>query len=362
MGLDTAQLLANIRKRKAELNQEPQASKKQALDTSSLLAKIRERKSQLPTPPKTNPYLNDETPLRRSKPLIFNQKGKYIALAEAARKQKEISDLKASLASAFIPTEPPKQEWWDDFDPCDITNEIWVPAPIDPPADRLDAGEIKAYMTKREMKRMRKHDRYEKRREAQDRIRLGLDPPPPPKISQKNVVAVIGAEYYADPTKFDVMAAQQVAKRRQRHEETNAANKLDAQSKWEKHVAKVERDKAKGLHCAVIKFSGVVSGERRYILDAAANKLLLAGVLLCTTPFSLAIVEGGGLEVKKFKKLAAKTNMRDDAGEAQLIWQGELRAARFKRWSTHAMPSKESKELLQNKNAQGFWDLAEQTP
>ncbi|PRT56397.1 U4/U6 small nuclear ribonucleoprotein Prp3 [Wickerhamiella sorbophila] len=361
MGLDTAQLLANIRKRKAELSQDRPEHKRKPLDTQGHAAVSEEPQKPLAQElSKANPYLSEAGPSRQFKPLIFNPQGKHIKIAEQLRKQEEIERIKATCSSTgYIPQLPPSREWWDDGATVEITDEIFCPVPIDAPSERLYAGEGKIYMTQRELKRMRKHTRYEQRREVQDRIRLGLDPPPPPKISQKNIVAVIGAEYYSDPTKFDKMAARQLAEREKAHQETNAARKLDGDARWEKHVAKVERDKAKGLSCAVLKFNGVVSGERRYILDQGAQKLLLTGVLLCTQPFSLVVVEGGALEVKKFKKLAAKTKERDDAGEAQLIWQGELRAAKFKRWSIHALDSKKSRDLLEGKHALSFWNLAE---
>lgn len=360
MGLDTAQLLANIRKRKAELNEAGPEKKRAVADAKSPVVVSQEPAAPVvQEQPKVNPYLVDTRPVRKFKPLIFNAQGKHIQAAEQLRKQQEIEQIKATYPSTgYIPEAPPLKEWWDDIEKEAINDQIFCPAPIDPPSERLNSGEGQVFMTKRELKRMRKHARFEERREAQDRIRLGLDAPPPAKLSQKNVVAVIGAKYYADPTKFDKMAAKQVAERERIHQETNAARKLDADAKWEKHVAKVERDKAKGLNCVVLKFDGVVSGERRYILDQGAQKLLLTGVLLCTQPFSLAIVEGGALEVKKFRKLAAKTNQRDDAGDALPIWQGELRAAKFKRWSIHALDAGGSRDLLQSKSALSYWNLA----
>lgn len=166
----------------------------------------------------------------------FNQKGKFVRLGEAMRAEMKMEELKkrimesarkAGLESEMedqakvikvrlcIPTRqleyfaddtrlsqrppPPDIEWWDapflpskDYSslsaehldtPGIITLYIQHPIPIPAPNERQRiATEPKAlFLTKKEMKKMRRQRRAADLKDKQDRVKLGLLPPDPPK-------------------------------------------------------------------------------------------------------------------------------------------------------------------------------------
>jgi U4/U6 small nuclear ribonucleoprotein PRP3 len=185
-------------------------------------------------PPGVNPYYDrslatEFQPKERStnKRLKFNQKGKYTRLAEQMRQEQKLEALKARIAEASKKAglqdeiesgalikrpAPPDVEWWDsaylpnrtyddvpediDLDNLDRQNMervlskldlssvsalIQHPIPIPAPGDKLQQAPKALFLTKKEMKKLRRNRRAAEHKDQQDRIRMGLAPPPPDK-------------------------------------------------------------------------------------------------------------------------------------------------------------------------------------
>lgn len=90
----------------------------------------------------------------------------------------------------------PNVEWWDSVILNDktytdqlsdgqlaekITNLIEHPIQLRPPGETGDGKFLKVFLTKKERKKLRRQNRKEMQREEQEKIRLGLEPPPEPK-------------------------------------------------------------------------------------------------------------------------------------------------------------------------------------
>ena len=74
--------------------------------------------------------------------------------------------------------EPVKPEELDQL----ITLYVHHPIPIKPPNEQNNAPVARSLMlTKKERKKLRRQRRHETQKEKQDKIRLGLLPPDPPK-------------------------------------------------------------------------------------------------------------------------------------------------------------------------------------
>jgi len=82
------------------------------------------------------------------------------------------------------------------------------------PPTYTDKKVIPAVMlTAKERKKMRRQNRAETLKEEQEKIRLGLIPPPEPKVKISNLMRVLGSEAVQDPTKVEEYVRNQMAKR-----------------------------------------------------------------------------------------------------------------------------------------------------
>lgn len=118
--------------------------------------------------------------------------------------------------------------------PQSITFYIQHPVLIPPPGSDAPIPALKLHLTKRETKRLRKNARSERLKEKQDRIRLGLDPAPPPKVKLTNLMSVLTNEAISNPTAVEARVRADVAERKQVHEQTNHDRKLTKEERKEK--------------------------------------------------------------------------------------------------------------------------------
>jgi U4/U6 small nuclear ribonucleoprotein PRP3 len=182
----------------------------------------------------SNPYLDESQASqpaggkqRKSRQLVFNQKGKYIAQANALRRQTALDAMRKRIAEQtrkagidddidveknFVIEEPPEIEWWDEglingnnYDNIDdpaalkigtpesiITEYIQHPVAVEPPQDRHAPAAKPLYLTSKEQAKLRRQRRMADLKEMQAKIRLGLVPAPPPKVKKGNLMRVLG--------------------------------------------------------------------------------------------------------------------------------------------------------------------------
>jgi len=81
----------------------------------------------------------------------------------------------------------------------------------------------------------------EKQKEMQDKIKLGLMKPPPPKIKISNLMRVLGPEAVADPSRIEKEVKKNIQERLKSHLMRNKANKLTKEQKTEKWLRKLKR-------------------------------------------------------------------------------------------------------------------------
>lgn len=183
--------------------------------------------------PKANPYFDETLAAqptgkpRQSRQLVFNQKGKYIAQANALRRQSALEAMKKRIADQtrkagidddldveknFVVEAPPDLEWWDEglingtnydnlHDPSYlkittpdtiITEYIQHPVALEPPQDKQVIAPKPMFLTQKEQAKLRRQRRMAELKEMQAKIRLGLVPAPPPKVKKGNLMRVLG--------------------------------------------------------------------------------------------------------------------------------------------------------------------------
>ncbi|OCK74655.1 PRP3-domain-containing protein [Lepidopterella palustris CBS 459.81] len=380
---------------------------------------------------KDNPYFDPNIgsgqPMGRariSRHLIFNQKGKYIAQAQNLRTQEKMEQIKRKIAEdarkraldentekGFIVPPPPEVEWWDDgllaekdynalsdpskvkidTDDSIITIYIQHPVLIQPPQEKLLIPVKPMFLTKTEIKKVRRQRRLVENKEKQAKIRLGLEPPPPPKVKRGNMMRVLGEQAIADPTAVEALVERQIRERQEAHEQANEERKLTKEQRHEKLASQQRADASKGIYMCVFKVDSLAYGKHRYQVDINAKQHALTGCTILNPLFSLIVVEGGEHAIKQYKKLmlqrikwnenAMPSSVKEGNQEAevtwlqsvdekgqlkdlsfnkcQLIFEGAEKQRAFKRWGSRVCETEgEAKEILTRAKMDSFWALA----
>lgn len=94
-----------------------------------------------------------------------------------------------------------------------ITKLIEHPVQMKPPTHTEKKVITTVMLTAKERKKLRRQNRSEALKEEQEKIRLGLMPPPEPKVKISNLMRVLGTEAVQDPTKVEEYVRNQMAKR-----------------------------------------------------------------------------------------------------------------------------------------------------
>ncbi|KAK1761155.1 pre-mRNA processing factor 3-domain-containing protein [Echria macrotheca] len=396
-----------------------------------------------PTAPdgsRVNPYLDTSQgpgtgKARQPRQLVFNQKGKYIQQANALRRQAALEAMKKRIAEqarkagldedrdvekAFVVEAPPDLEWWDEalVDGKDYSNipkslkittpdsivtlYIQHPVAIEPPQEKLAPEPKPMYLTPKEQQKLRRQRRMMELKEKQAKIRLGLEPAPPPKVKKSNLMRVLGEEAVKDPTAVEARVNREIAARFEKHMQTNEERKLTKEQRHEKLATNQAKDAARGIHVLVFKIGSLANGQHRYKININATQNGLCGVCIMHPRFCLVIVEGGEHSINNYKKLMLRRidwtealpsrdkeasaisatatpaggardwlkaedengQLRDmSANKCVLLFEGETKAQAFKKWGSKVCETDhEAREFLATRKMDNFWTQAKNTP
>ncbi|XP_041650015.1 U4/U6 small nuclear ribonucleoprotein Prp3 [Cheilinus undulatus] len=351
-------------------------------------------------------------PQRPRKGFRFHEQGRFEKIAQRIRTKAQLERLQSEIAQAAKKTgiqastklaliapkkeigdgEVPNIEWWDSFilpsniditpdtkfeelELFGVTNLVEHPAQMSPPVDNDKPVTLGVYLTKKEQKKLRRQTRREGQKEVQEKVRLGLMPPPEPKVRISNLMRVLGTEAVQDPTKVEAHVRAQMAKRQKAHEEANAARKLTAEQRKEKKVKKLKEDLTDGVHIAVYRIRNLQNPAKKFKVEANANQLYLTGTVVLHKDVNLVVVEGGPKSQKKFKRLMMHrikweehNSKRDDPdgdddtkrnNKCWLIWEGTAKERsfgdmKFKQCPTESM----AREHFKKHGTEHYWDLA----
>ncbi|KAL1842590.1 hypothetical protein VTJ49DRAFT_4770 [Mycothermus thermophilus] len=394
--------------------------------------------------PRVNPYLDMSSSsgtgapavkAREPRRLVFNQKGKYIQQANALRRQAALEEMKKRISEqarkagleedravekSYVVEAPPDLEWWDEalVDGKDYSNiphslklttpdtivtlYIQHPVAIEPPQDKLAPEPKPMYLTPKEQQKLRRQRRMMELKEKQAKIRLGLEPAPPPKVKKSNLMRVLGEEAVKDPTAVEARVNREIQERFDKHMRANEERKLTKEQRAEKLAQQQAKDAAKGIRVCVFKIGSLANGQHRYKVGINATQNGLGGVCILHPRFCLVIVEGGEHSINNYKKLmlrridwteslpsrerdgppaaggaaSAAANHdwlrpEDERGQLKdlssnkcvLIFEGETKAPAFKKWGSKVCETDaEAREFLAQRKMDNFWTQAKNTP
>ncbi|KAI4121403.1 MAG: hypothetical protein LQ338_006384 [Usnochroma carphineum] len=364
---------------------------------------------------------------RGSKQLIFNQKGKYIQQAAALRRQAALEAMKKRIAESsrkagidedldaekvFLVSPPPEIEWWDEglvsgpsyasldepggtkIDTPDsiITHYIQHPVALNPPQELKMPPPRPMHLTPKEQAKIRRQRRMADLKEQQAKVRLGLEPPEPPKVKRSNLMRVLGEEAVKDPTAVEARVNREIADRAHKHETRNEERKLTKEQKHDKLAKQQEKDAAMGIYCTVYKIDSLANPRHRFKVDKNAKDYNLTGLTILHPKLSLVVVEGGAHSIAAYRKLmmqridwtenthpnaavregnkeaeAAWLQAEDEKGvlkdlggnKCQVIWEGEEKQRGFRKWGSKVCGTDaEARDALTRGKMESMWALA----
>ncbi|KAL2869349.1 U4/U6-U5 snRNP complex subunit PRP3 [Aspergillus lucknowensis] len=365
---------------------------------------------------------------RQSRQLLFNQKGKYIQQAAALRRQAQLEAMKKRIAErarqagidedldvekAFVVPAPPEIEWWDeglvngpDYAAIDDENNLKIETPdsivtlyvqhpvlLEPPQEKLKPEQKPMYLTSKEQAKIRRQRRMADLKEQQAKIRLGLEPAPPPKVKKSNLMRVLGEQAVKDPTAVEARVNREIAERREQHEAANEERKLTKEQRHEKLARQQEQDAERGLFMTVYRIDSLANGRHRFKISKNAEQNALTGVCVMHPKFNLVIVEGGAHSINNYRKLMTNRidwtensgpgAVREGNREAQtswlaaedeqtgelkdlssntctLLWEGQVKGRAFRKWLGARVCESDSqaKDVLARAKLENFWGLA----
>ncbi|XP_022818772.1 U4/U6 small nuclear ribonucleoprotein Prp3 [Spodoptera litura] len=373
-------------------------------------------------------------PARARRPLRFHEPGKFTQMGDRLRMkaqleklQNEISQIarktgissatKLALLAADTPDSDrvPDIEWWDSVilmtpeerqnqnkrsdasdesddrthsqrvDACHvggddivdnlnelaITNLVEHPQQLRPPTEPLKPTYMPVFLTKKERKKLRRQSRREAWKEEQEKVRLGLEAPPEPKLRISNLMRALGTEAVQDPTAIEAKVREQIAKRQKTHLEANKARALTKDQKREKVDRKIREDTSMGVHVAVFRVKDLFEcASAKFKVEANAAQLHMSGSVLLHRGCCVVVVEGGPKQHAKYKRLMLhrikwEEDMVKDAegnevpNSCSLVWEGIVKQRAFGDVKFKVMPTeKQAREHFQKHRVEHYWDLA----
>lgn len=159
------------------------------------------------------------------------------------------------------------------------------------------------FLTKKERKKLRRQNRREMWKEEQEKIRLGLEAPPEPKLRISNLMRALGTEAVQDPTKIEAHVREQMAKRQKAHEEANAARQLTTEQKREKKIRKIKEDTTLGVFVSIYRIRDLHElASKKFKVETNAKQLFMTGCVVLYPDCVVVVVEGGPKQQKKYKR------------------------------------------------------------
>ncbi|KAK1948446.1 U4/U6 small nuclear ribonucleoprotein Prp3 [Phytophthora citrophthora] len=263
-------------------------------------------------------------------------------------------------------------------------------------------------LTAAERKKIRRQNRADREKEKQDKIALGLLPPPEPKVKLSNMMRVLSEQAVADPSAIERKVREQIAQREKNHEMRNLARKLTPEERREKKLRKIKEDAAGDIHVALFKYvlcalfvamfhdratnsikllllkrvPDLSNPQHRFKVDVNAQQYhLTGGVLLCKdSDINMVVVEGGKKAIKQYTKLMMRRIDWNGAREAEhesdsededtakrgngclLVWQGVVARKAFNNFRfQECRTTVTARKVMEAKNVAHYWDLVEKS-
>jgi len=350
-------------------------------------------------------YRVSTRPTLRTKRLFkFHEQGKFIQVAQRERAKSRLDKLQTEISKVAKKTGilsaaklaqleqreqkeeyhegVPQMEWWDtviieadrypdeddEVDIKNISSLIEHPMEMRCPSDPTKPVDLQVFLTKQERKKLRRMNRREAWKEKVEKIRLGLEPPPEPKVRMANLMRVLGTEAVIDPTKMEKHVREQMEKRLKAHQDANQARKLTPDQRRDKKMSKIKEDTTTGVHVAVYKVTDFSNGSHKFKVETNAKQLFMTGTVVLFKDVNVIVVEGGPKQQKKYKRLMmerikwveeSRSKDADLESKCHLVWEGVKPDRSFGDVLFKACPTETfARDHFRKHGVEEYWDLA----
>lgn len=345
---------------------------------------------------KKDTFVKEEVRLNDIKKAIAT--GKEIAKEEkkaVLKEDKDKGDAKdvkpvVNVAKLKVQLAPvPVIEWWDAL-MCEenmnpelpyvlrkdkVTHLIEHPVQIKGPVEKTVTHTM--HLTQKEKNKLRRLRRQERTQQIRDKIKMGIIPPPPPKVKMSNLMRVLGDEAIADPSLVERKVKMQIEQRKREHEARNEKNKLPHQHLAAKKKLKWKEKEKDAVHVCLFKLRELSGKRCLFKIEMNAQQFQLTGAcILCVGVGNLVVVEGSMRAIKRYKKLMLKRikwadERKDDEASASedeerddenpycvCIWEGVVQQRSFKNWKSQTCKTdNEARKMLQDRGCDHYWDM-----
>ncbi|XP_047541862.1 U4/U6 small nuclear ribonucleoprotein Prp3 isoform X2 [Vanessa atalanta] len=297
-------------------------------------------------------------------PLILDREGRTI---DTSGKRVQLTHVAPTLKACNLGADDIVENVNEDA----ITNLVEHPQQLRPPTEPLKPTYMPVFLTKKERKKLRRQSRREAWKEEQEKVRLGLEAPPEPKLRISNLMRALGTEAVQDPTAIEAKVREQIAKRQKTHLEANKARALTKDQKREKIDRKIREDTSMSVHVAVYRVKDLFEcASAKFKVEVNAQQLHMTGCVVLHRGCCVIVVEGGPKQHAKYKRLMLhrikwEEEMVKDADGQQtgnschLVWEGSTSKRAFGDIKFKVMPTeKQARELFHKHGVEHYWDLA----
>lgn len=237
--------------------------------------------------------------------------------------------------SGLDPEEESDSEDEADEDMYPSIRYIQHPVPIEKPRDTAGMT-ARIFLTKKEQRKARRNNRKLLRQEKEEKIKLGLEPKPEPKVKLANMMSVYENDAnVADPTQWEAIVRQQVADRKRKHMEENERRHQESVKRRKQASDSSSSNGANNnLHeysCVVYMFDEIKNPSVRYKLKMNAKQLKLKGCCLhIDDGRGILIALGDEKSIRFFDKLVTRRinwnePYTDKTTNEVVHWNGNLK-------------------------------------
>lgn len=268
-----------------------------------------------------------------------------------------------------------------------VTHLVEHPVILQPPTEKPPPGPMPLKLTKAEQKKMRRRARAERLREQQERVLLGLEPPPKNRMKISNMMKVMTSEAVQDPTQIEKMVRTEMEERAKAHDARNQERKLTPEQRRLKKLKKLKEDTSLVTHVALFRVTNLSDERHKYKVDVNAQENFLTGCAVLYRGCCAVLVEGGPKGIERYKKLMLRridwndftTEEEEEDKEmdvekqkakeraaadrphnyCDLVWEGTVLKAAFKNFQVDLFPSEsDARKFLKQRGVPHYWDAA----
>ncbi|KAH8583954.1 U4 U6 associated RNA splicing factor [Cryptosporidium sp. chipmunk genotype I] len=247
-----------------------------------------------------------------------------------------------------------------------INNLIEHPAPLEPYFDPDENVSSVIFLTTKEKARLRRRNRQAKEMERQDRIRMGIEPPPTPRLKLSNLYNVLNEKAVAEPSNIEFEINKQKEERIMLHEGRNAPLKLNQEDKSKKKENKWKLDPDNSIvHAAIFKIDSLKNKRYIFKIDRNAHDCHLTGCcVISSIDPCIILVEGSKKSIQFYKNLLLNRIKWDQPKETAtsciLIWEGVRPSRVFYKWKIYYCHSKEDAyRFFLDNNSLDLWNISQ---